>query len=151
MEAGGAAQTRAEELLASHLTPHERAEYAATGRLLIVKRGLVWSILLRQLAVVLPLAPLLAVPASRAAALVLLATIVIALAPFWVSRFALASTRRREWVISSRSPPVVRARGRSFRFCVRFTEELPAADRVLAWKNLIEVCEPRFLRTANVL
>lgn len=145
------AQARAERLLAAHLTSRQRAEYASTGRISIVKRGLVWGILLRQLLVVLPFAPLLALPASRTVGLFLLAAVAIALAPFWISRFALASTRRRRWVISGRSAPVLLARGRATRFCVRFTEELPAADRVLAWKNLLELDEARFLRTANAV
>jgi hypothetical protein len=145
------AHVRAERLLAAHLTPRQRAEYAGTGQLSIVKHGVVWGILLRQLAVLLPFVPLLAVAMWRTLGLVLLAIVVVALAPFWVSRFALAATRRRVWVISGRSAPLLRSRGRDVRFCVRFTEDLPAADRVLAWKNLIEHCEPQFLKTANAM
>jgi hypothetical protein len=145
------AHGRARELLAAHLTASQRAGYAATGEIWIVKRGLVWGILLRQILVVLPFAPLVALPGSRTVGLFLLAAVAVALAPFWISRFALASTRRREWVISGRGPPVLRARGRAIRFCVRFTEELPPEDRVLAWKNLIELSEARFLATANAV
>ncbi|HET7827096.1 MAG TPA: hypothetical protein VFK90_17300 [Anaeromyxobacter sp.] len=145
------AHARAERLLHAHLTAAQREEYTATGQISIVKYGVVWAILLRQLAVVLPIVPLLAVPMWRTLGVVLLAIVVVALAPFWVSRFSLAITRRREWVISGRSAPVLRARGRAVRFCVRFTEDLPAADRVLAWKNLIELSEPTFLKTANVM
>jgi hypothetical protein len=145
------AHARAERLLAAHLTPRQRAEYAATGQISIVKHGVVWGILLRQAAVMVPVAPLLVVPMWRTLGLVLLAIVVVALAPFWVSRFSLAATRRRVWVISGRSAPVLRAGDRNVRFCVRFTEDLPAADRVLAWKNLLELSEPQFLKTANVM
>jgi hypothetical protein len=149
--AAGEAQARARRLLAAHLTESQRAEYATTGRISIVKRGLVWGILLRQLLVVLPFVPLIAAPPSRTVGLVLLAGVAIALAPFWLSRARLASMRRREWVISGRAAPMLLVRGRSVRFCVRFTEELPPEDRVLAWKNLIERSEAQFLKTANAL
>jgi hypothetical protein len=149
--AAAEAQARARRLLAAHLTARQRVEYAATGGLSIVKRGLVWGILLRQVLVVLPFAPLIALPASRTVGVVLLAAVAIALAPFWISRFRVASMRRRDWFVSGRSAPVLRVRGRSMRFCVRFTEDLPAEDRVLAWKNLIELSEAHFLKTANAV
>ncbi len=151
MTAAQEADARAERLLAAHLTPSQRAELAATGHVSIVKRGLVWGILLRQLLVVLPFVPLIAVPASRTAGLLLLLAVLVAVAPFWASRFLLASTRRRVWLVSGRSAPVLRNRAGEIRFCVRFTEEMPPADRVLAWKNLLELSETRFLRTANAV
>lgn len=151
MVAADEARARARRLLAAHLTASQRAEYAAAGRISIVKRGLVWGILLRQALAVLPFAPLLALPQSRTTGLVLLAAVAIALAPFWVPRFRVASMRRREWVVSGRLAPVLRVRGRSVRFCVRFTEDLPPEDRVLAWKNLIELSEAHFLKTANAV
>jgi len=147
--AAGEVETRAEELLASHLTSSQRAEYAAIGRITVVKRGFVWSILLRQVAVLLPLAALLATGGWRTAIL-LVALFVVTLAPFWLPRFAMASARRREWIISARTNPVLLARGRKIRFCVGFREALPDADRVLAWKNLVELSEGYFLRKANV-
>jgi len=147
--AAGEVETRAEELLAAHLTASQRAEYAAMGRITVVKRGFVWSILLRQVALVLPLAALLVTGGWRMAIL-LLALFVVTLAPFWLPRFAMASARRREWIISARTNPTLVARGRKVRFCVGFTEALPDADRVLAWKNLVEVSEAYFLRKANV-
>ena len=151
MGAAEEAELRAERLLAAHLTPAQRAQYDRTGRISIVKHGVVWRILLRQLASFLPLAPLLAVAAWHPAGLVLVAGLVAALVPLCRGRLAVAGTRRREWVISGLAPPVLRTRGRSIRFCVRFTEPMPRADRVLAWKNLIELNEALFLRTANRL
>jgi hypothetical protein len=141
---------RAESLLAANLTPRQRAEYAATGRITIVKDGVVWGVVLPQAAKVLPILALFAVPGWRVAACLLLVTFVATLAPFWLPRFTVATSRRRRWIVSARSSPVVLARGRSIRFCVAFKEYLPDADRVLAWKNLLEVSEAHFLRTANV-
>lgn len=150
MSAAEAAETRAEQLLAAHLSPRQRVEWLATGRVTIVKRGLVWGVLLRDLAKVLPILALLAVPGWRTAGLVIVATVVVIFMPLWLPRVALASAPRREWLVSARTSPVVRARGRTIRFCVSFREYLPAADRVLAWKQLIEHSEAHFLRTANV-
>jgi hypothetical protein len=148
--AAEAAEVRAEELLEAHLTLRERAEYTSTGRITLVKRGLVWGVLLRDLAKVIPILALMAVPGWRTAGLVVAATVVVIFMPLWLPRIALASASRREWVISARTSPVVRVRGRTIRFCVSFREYLPAADRVLAWKHLVEHSESHFLRTANV-
>jgi len=148
--AAEAAEVRAEELLEAHLTPRERAEYISTGRVTLVKHGLVWGVLLRDLAKVIPILALMAVPGWRTAGLVVAATVVVIFMPLWLPRIALASASRREWVISARTSPVVRVRGRTIRFCVSFREYLPAADRVLAWKHLVEHSESHFLRTANV-
>jgi len=148
--AAEAAEVRAEELLEGHLTPRERAEYLSTGRVTLVKHGLVWGVLLRDLAKVIPILALMAVPGWRTAGLVVAATVVVIFMPLWLPRIALASASRREWVISARTSPVVRVRGRTIRFCVSFREYLPAADRVLAWKHLVEHSESHFLRTANV-
>ncbi len=145
-----AAEARAERLLLAHLTPDQRAEYAATGRITVEKRGFVWGVLLRDLAKVLPLAALVAIPGWRVAGLVFLVSFVVGLVPLWLPRFAVASTWRRLWVLSPRTSPVVLARGRKIRFCVGFREYLPAGDRVLAWKNLLELSESHFLRTANI-
>jgi hypothetical protein len=145
-----AAEARAEELLAGHLSPRQRAEWAATGRVTVVKRGLVWGVLVRDLAKMVPVLALMAFPGWRAAGLVIATTIVVIFMPLWLPRVALACARRREWVVSARTSPVVRARGRTVRFCVSFREYLPAADRVLAWKHLVEHSEAHFLRTANV-
>jgi hypothetical protein len=149
----GAAETaevRAEELLGTHLTLRERTEYLATGRITIVKHGPVWGVLLRDLAKVLPILALVVLPGWRTAGLVVAATVVVIFMPLWLPRVALASASRREWVLSPRTSPVVRVRGRTVRFCVSFREYLPAADRVLAWKHLVEHSEAHFLRTANV-
>ncbi len=78
------------------------------------------------------------------------ATVVVIFMPLWLPRIALASASRRVWIVSARTSPVVRVRGRTIRFCVSFREYLPAADRVLAWKHLVEHSEAHFLRTANV-
>lgn len=150
MGAAEAAEARAEELLAAHLSPRQRAEWLASGRITVVKRGPVWGVLVRDLAKVAPVLALLAVPGWRTAGLVIVATVVVIFMPLWLPRVALASARRREWVISPRTSPVVRARGRTIRFCVSFREYLPAADRVLAWKQLVEHSEAHLLRTANV-
>jgi hypothetical protein len=144
------ARARAEELLAAHLTPAQRAEWAERARITIVKRGVIWSILLRDLAMALPLAGLLAMAGWRLEAFLLAAVIAVALSPFWLRRFVVASARRREWVISARASPIVRVRGRTTRFCAVFRENLPAADRVLAWKQVLELSEGHFLRKANV-
>ncbi len=150
MGAAEAAEARAEELLGAHLSPRQRAEWVASGRITIVKRGLVWGVLVRDLAKVVPILALLAIPGWRTAGLVIVATVVVIFMPLWLPRVALASARRREWVVSPRTSPVVRARGRTVRFCVSFREYLPAADRVLAWKHLVEHSEAHLLRTANV-
>jgi hypothetical protein len=144
------AEARAEEVLHAHLTPDQRAEYATFGRITIVKHGILWSVLLRDAAKVVPLAALLALVGLRAEALYVLVTVVLAFVPFWLPRFAVASTRRREWVVTARGTPVVIVRGRRTRFCAAFREHLPPGDRVLAWKHLIELSEAHFLRTANV-
>jgi hypothetical protein len=145
-----AAEARAETLLLAHLTPAQRAEWAATGRITIVKRGFVWGVLLRDMAKALPLLALVAIPGWRVAGLVFLVSFVVGLVPLWLPRFAVASAWRREWILSARTSPVVLARGRKIRFCVGFREYLPAGDRVLAWKNLLELSESHFLRTANI-
>lgn len=150
MSAAEAAEARAEELLGAHLTPDQRAEWAARGRITIVKRGPVWSVLLRDLAKVLPLAALLAVPGWRVGALVLIGTVLVASMPFWLRRFVVASSLRREWILSARGSPAVRIRGKVTRFCAAFREYLPAGDRVLAFKHLVELSEGHFLRTANI-
>jgi hypothetical protein len=145
-----AAEARAEALLGAHLTPAQRAEYAALGRITVVKHGVVWSILLLDLAKLLPLALLLASSAWRVVALFALVTVVLAFVPFWLPRLAVASARRREWILSGRASPVVVARGRRTRFCAVFREHLPAGDRLLAWKHVIELSEGHFLRKANI-
>jgi hypothetical protein len=144
------AEARAEALLAAHLTPDQRAEYAVLGRITVVKHGVLWSVLLRDAAKVVPLAALLAALGLRAEALYLLVTVVLAFVPFWLPRFAVASARRREWVVTPRGTPVVVARGRTTRFCAAFREHLPPGDRMLAWKHLLELSEAHFLRVANV-
>jgi hypothetical protein len=144
------AEARAEEVLAAHLTPDQRAEWAAVGRITIVKRGLVWSVLLLELAKMFPLVILLVVPGWRVAAVILFMTVVVGSKAFWLPRIALASTQRREWLVSAHGSPVVNARGRQVRFCALFREQLPAADRVLAWKHLLEMGEAHFLRKANI-
>ncbi len=144
------AEARAEELLSGHLSPSQLAEYGATGRITIVKHGLVWGVLLRDFAKLLPVLALIAVPGWRAAGIVVAATVIVIFMPLWLPRVALACARRREWTVSARSSPVVRARGRRIRFCVSFREYLPAGDRVLAWKHVLEHSEAHFLRTANV-
>ncbi len=145
-----AAESRAEALLASRLTPAARAEWRASGRLTLEKRGVVWGVLLRQLARAIPLFAPMAVPGWRAPAFVVAATLVVMFAPVWLPRVAIACTRRREWVITPHGSPFVRARGRTVRFCVAFREWLPGPDRVLAWKHLVEHSEAHLLAVANI-
>ena len=142
------ARRRAEALLAAHLTPRQRAEWTATGRISVVRRGVLWGLVLPRAAVLVPIALLVASHAWRPVGLLLLVAVAV-LAPFWFPRLALATARRRTWLVSGRAPPLLRVRGRLVRFCVRFTEELPEADRVVAWKNLVELGEARLLEVAN--
>ena len=150
MDAWEATEARAEALLASHLSPAGRAEWRKTGRLTIEKRGVVWGILLRELAKATPLLAPVAIPGWRAPAFVVAATLLVTLMPVWLPRVAIACTRRRQWVITPHGSPVLRARGRTVRFCVAFREWLPGPDRVLAWKHLVEHSEAHLLAVANV-
>jgi hypothetical protein len=145
-----AAEARAETLLSSHLPPAQRAEWATAGQLTIVKSGVVWAVLLRELAKALPLALLVAVPGWRAPAFLVAATVIVTFMPLWLPRVALACTRRRLWIVTAHGSPVLRARGRTVRFCVAFREWLPGPDRVLAWKNLIDHSEAHLLAVANI-
>jgi hypothetical protein len=144
------AEARAEALLREHLPPQARAEWLATGQLTVEKRGLVWGVLIRELAKALPLLALVAIPGWRAPAIVVAATVLVTFMPLWLPRVALACTRRRQWIISAHGSPVLRARGRTIRFCVAFREWLPGSDRVLAWKNVVEHSEAHLLATANI-
>jgi len=148
--AAEAVEARAEDLLLAHLDPAQRAEWAATGQVTILKRGFVWGVLLREFAKALPLAVLVAIPGWRAPAFVVAATVLVTFMPLWLPRVALACTRRRLWTISAHGSPSVRARGRTVRFCVAFRDWLPGPDRVLAWKHLVEHSEAHLLRTANI-
>ena len=150
MIAGEAAEARAEALLASHLSPALRVEWATCGQLSIEKRGIVWGVLVRELLKALPLFLLVLIPGWHAPAFVVVATVVVTFMPLWLPRVALACTRRRTWTISSHGSPVLRARGRTVRFCVAFREWLPGPDRVLAWKNLVEHSEGHLLAVANI-
>ncbi len=150
MPAADVADARAEQLLDAHLSPDQRSEWSAVGRITVVKHGFVWSIVLRELSKVLPLLALLAVPGWRVVAFILFVAILVGSKPFWVPRFSLAMARRREWVVSPHASPVAIVRGREVRFCALFREQLPAADRVLAWKQLLEVSEAHFLKKANI-
>jgi len=145
-----AAEARAESLLSSHLPPAQRAQWVATGQVTVEKRGIVWGVLLRELAKALPLAALIAIPGWRAPAFVVAATVVVTFMPLWLPRVALACTRRRLWIITAHGSPTLRARGKTVRFCVAFREWLPGPDRVLAWKNLVEHSEAHLLAVANI-
>ncbi len=144
------AEERARLLLLAHLSAEQRAQWLAEGRVTVVKRGVVWSVVLRDLLYVLPVLLLMVVPGWRMTGFLLATTLVVGLLPLWLPAFLIACSRRREWVITPVRSPELRARGKRIRFCVAFQEPLPAGDRVLAWKHLIEVSEPQFLRTANV-
>jgi hypothetical protein len=148
--AGEAAEARAEALLSSHLTPILRAEWMTSGQLTVEKHGVVWGVLVRELVKTLPLLALILIPGWHAPAFVVAATVVVTFMPLWLPRVALACTRRRLWTITAHGSPVLRARGRTIRFCVAFREWLPGPDRVLAWKHLVEHSEGYLLGVANI-
>jgi hypothetical protein len=145
-----AAEARAEALLSRHLLPPQRAQWAASGQITVEKRGIVWRVLLRELAKALPLVVLLAIPGWRAPAIVVAATVIVTFMPLWLPRVAIACTRRRLWTITAHGSPMLRARGKTVRFCVAFREWLPGPDRVLAWKHLIDHSEAHLLAVANI-
>ena len=144
------ADARARALLLDHLTPAERREWEVEGRITVLKRGVVWPLLVRHLVVAAVLALGLAVPGVRIFSALLLPMLTIGLLPIWLPGFVIACSRRRTWVLSPWASPELRTRRKRFSFCVRLVEELPGPDRVLAWKNLLEANEAYFLRTANV-
>ncbi len=145
------AERRARDLLLAHLSPEQRVAYLAGEPIRVVKRGIVWSVVLRDALVLVPVLAGLALPGWRMAAILMTLTLLVGLLPLWGAAFMIACSRRREWRIGPWAAPELRVRGYRIGFCVRFDEELPAGDRVLAWKNVIEGSEPYFLRTANVI
>lgn len=143
------AQERAEALLLEHLTPEQRREYQEQGVITVVKEGIIWRILLRHLLILL----LLILPAIRigsARSLVgVMITIVVALFPIWFPGLVVACSRRRIWRLDPTTSPKLQVHGKLIDFCVRVDGPMPGADRVLAYKNILEANEPYFLRKAN--
>jgi hypothetical protein len=151
----GLAQARARALLLDHLTAEQRREYEATGSFAVVKRGAVWAwCVWKHLLVQAALLALVALTVSRAgggasgAAGVVLAVAMV-LVPRWWRGFRIAFSRQRTWRIDPVAAPCLEIRRRRVDFCVRIDAALPSADQMLAYKNLLELNEPYFLRKAN--
>jgi hypothetical protein len=146
---GSPTQERAEALLLEHLTPQQRVEYEQRGAITVVKEGVIWKILLRHIFFLLLLVlPAIRIGSARALAGVLV-TVAVALFPIWFPGFVVACSRRRTWRIEPSASPKLEVRGKQIDFCVRIDDALPGADRVLAYKNILEANESHFLRKAN--
>jgi hypothetical protein len=150
----GRPEARARALLIEHLTPEQRREYEETGTFRVVKNGVVWAwCVWRVLLVHAALLALIAVPAYRiggasAAAGILLASSVVLL-PRWVRALRVAFSRRRTWCIEPFAAPALHLRRSRIEFCVHVAGVLPGADRMLAYKNILDSNEPHFLSEAN--
>jgi hypothetical protein len=146
------AARRSEALLAEHLTPEQRREYEATGTVTVVKHGPIRPILGRYALMVL-IAALIAVACTlsgyRAAAALSRVLVVLTVLPFFAPTFLIACSRKRTWRIDPEMGPKLLVRRKRVDFCVRIDAALPSADRILAYKNIIEANEPYFLRKAN--
>ncbi len=146
---GSSAQERAEALLLEHLTSEQRREYAERGAITVVKEGVIWRTLLRHVFFLFLLVlPAIRMGSARTLAGVLV-TAAVALFPVWFPGFLVACSRRRTWRIDSSASPKLLVHGKQIDFCVRIDDALPGADRVLAYKNILEANEPHFLRKAN--
>lgn len=147
MRAGDEAHRRAAELLASHLTDAQRREYEREGAVTIERRGPVATLVVRQVcAVALAAIAAAALPLARTPAL-----LVLVLLPVLTPSFAIACLPRRRWRIDPEQGPQLVWRRVRVGFCVSIDAELPAADRVLAYKNVLQGNEAHFLRKANIL
>jgi hypothetical protein len=147
-----AADARAATLLLEHLTPAQAREYEETGNVSIVKTGRITSILRRHLLLALlagAAAVALALSGNRVAAGFSPLPAMLALVPFFSPSFLIACSRLRTWRIDPISGPRLLIRRRRMYFCVRIDEALPSADRILAYKNILESNEAYFLKTAN--
>jgi hypothetical protein len=140
------AARRAERLLSAHLEPAQLDEYRRGGVVTIERRGPVPGVLARNGAL-----SLLAAAAAASLPLTLdPALVILVLLPLLAPAFLVACWRRRVWRIDPERGPQLLGRHVRVDFCVRFDEPLPGADRILAFKNILEASEAHFLRTANV-
>lgn len=152
-----AAEERAEALLLAHLTAEQRSEYGRLGTVTVVKRGLVWRTILTYAAFAVGVVALAVigttVPGLELAAVVASVAVVTTIVTFlfWLPPLAIACTRRRVWRLSADRKPALVLGSRRIEFCVRVAEDVPRADRLLAFKNAIEGNERYFLRKANAL
>ncbi len=154
---GRPAAERSEALLLAHLSAEQRREYAASGTITVVKQGVIWRTVLSFGAVALILAALAVLGrivrglegATALAAVGFIAAIALFLV--WIPPLAIACTGRRVWRLGTCQRPTLVIRSRRIEFCVRVQADLPAADRILACKNVLEGNERYFLRKANAL
>ncbi len=154
---GRAAHERAEALLFAHLTDEQRREYQASRTITVVKEGIIWRTALGYAVVALGVVALALVgrriPSLEALTVVAALVLVAAIALFlvWIPPLAVACTRRRVWIVGAGRRPVLVMGARRIQFCVRVDGDVPDADRVLAYKNVLEGNERYFLRKANAL
>ncbi len=140
------ADERAEALLTRHLTEEQREEYARDGVVTVVTRGWLVGVVLRQAALAaLAMTAAVLLPLALAPALVLLVML-----PILTPSFLIGCLRRRVWRIDPDRGPRLVMRRFQVEFCVGFLDMLPAADRILAFKNVLQANEGLFLRKANV-
>jgi hypothetical protein len=147
------AARKAEALLLEHLSPEQLRSYREKGSISVVRRGVLWPMVGKYAAVLLLPALGFWLPGSAAGAAVALLMLLIFLLVFLsigAPSLRIACSRRRTWEIGARESPKLELGGQEVRFCVRFDMDMPSADRMLAYKNILESDEPYFLRRANV-
>jgi hypothetical protein len=153
----GSGAERAEALLLAHLTPGQRDEYQTRRTITVVREGILWRTVAWYAAALVALTALALVgrivPALEGATIVAAIGFVAALGTFlvWIPPLAIAFTRRRVWVLGAGRRPTLAIGGRRIAFCVFVRADVPEADRVLAFKNVLEGNERYFLRKANAL
>ncbi len=142
---------RAGELLDAHLDEEQRREWLRTRSVTVVKRGPVRGLALRHGVLFF-----LAVAAATAfialghpEAAVLLVVVGLVFLPVLLPPALIAFSWRRKWKIDPDHGPRLLGRRGALEFCVRIEGDLPPADRVLAYKNILESNERHFLETAN--
>jgi len=147
-----ASEARAAALLREHLTASQAREYEAMGTVSVVKTGRIAAILRKHalLAGVAAAASLaLAASGDRVAMGFSPLAAILAVLPFLSPSFLIACSKLRTWRIDPISGPRLLIRRKRIHFCVRIEDELPSADRVLAYKNILEANEAYFLQRAN--
>jgi hypothetical protein len=154
---GREAEERSEALLVSHLTSAQEREYRASRTFTVVKEGVVWRTVLGYCAIPVVLTVLAVVgatvPRLEAATIAAGIGFVFVIASFllWIPPLMVACTRRRIWILGLGRKPALVFGSRRIAFCVRVEADVPEADRVLAFKNVLEGNERYFLRKANAL
>jgi hypothetical protein len=142
---------RARQLLAQHLNERQLQEYERSGTITVVRRGPIKPMLLRLLVLVLltvGVATAFVVGGSPATAIFMAVEILVFL-PVLAPPFVIACSWRRTWRIDPETGPRLLWRRKWLEFCVRVDADLPRADQVLAYKNILEANEAYFLRRAN--